>query len=139
MAACGLQPGRKGSGAGRTSMGDARYSRSSTTMGMYNNKGKRMCLYICSMYCNPRISPYIYGGLHSYFQGRQSTTTQATQMTNASSFDFEPYGIDANARTMAEFAAAMMRAIAEISVDNYGLSLHSLSSGASKTRYLKIC
>ena len=52
MAACGLQPGRKGSGAGRTSMGDARYSRSSTTMGMYNNKGKRMYLYICSTYCN---------------------------------------------------------------------------------------
>ena len=51
MAACGLQPGRKGSGTGRTSMGDARYSRSSTTMGMYNNKGKRMCLYICCMYC----------------------------------------------------------------------------------------
>ena len=59
-------------------------------------------------------------------------------MTNASSFDFEPYCIDANARTMAEFAAAMMRAIAEISVDNYGLSLNSLSSGASKARYLKI-
>ena len=51
MAACGLQPGRKGSGTGRTSMGDARYSRSSATMGMYNYKGKRMCLYICSMYC----------------------------------------------------------------------------------------
>ena len=50
MAACGLQPGRKGSGAGRTSMGDARYSRSSTTMGMYNNKGKRMCLYIIVVY-----------------------------------------------------------------------------------------
>ena len=59
-------------------------------------------------------------------------------MTNASSFDFEPYCIDANARTMAEFAAAMMRAIAEISVDNYGLSLNSLSSSASKARYLKI-
>ena len=59
-------------------------------------------------------------------------------MTNASSIDFEPYCIDANARTMAEFAAAMMRAIAEISVDNYGLSLNSLSSGASKARYLKI-
>ena len=59
-------------------------------------------------------------------------------MTNASSFDFEPYCIDANARTMAEFAAAMMRAIAEISVDNYGLSLNSLSLGASKVRYLKI-
>ena len=100
----------------------------------------RECAYIfvlCTVI--PRFSPYIYGGLHSYFQGRQSTTTQATQMTNASSFDFEPYCIDANARTMAEFAAAMMRAIAEISVDNYGLSLHSLSSGASKTRYLKIC
>ena len=71
MAACGLQPGRKGSGAGRTSMGDARYSRSSTTMGMYNNKGKRMCVYICSMYCNersgPRFSPYINGGLNSYY------------------------------------------------------------------------
>ena len=55
MAACGLQPGRKGSGTGRTSMGDARYSRSSTTMGMYNNKGKRMCLYICSVYCKSNI------------------------------------------------------------------------------------
>ena len=83
-------------------------------------------------------SLYIYCQLNSYYSGRQSTATQATQMTNASSIDFEPYCIDANARTMAEFAAAMMRAIAEISVDNYGLSLNSLSSGASKARYLKI-
>ena len=51
MAACGLQPGRKGSGTGRTSMGDARYSRSSTTMGMYNNKSKRMLLNVIIV-CN---------------------------------------------------------------------------------------
>ena len=54
--------------------------------------------------------------------GRQSTATQATTTTNASSCDFEPYGIDANTSTMAEFAAAMMRAIAEISVEDYGIS-----------------
>ena len=53
--------------------------------------------------------------------------TQGTTTTNASSFDFEPYGIDANASTMAEFAAAMMRAIAEISVEDYGISSESRS------------
>ena len=46
-------------------------------------------------------------------------------MTNASSFEFEPYCIEANARTMAEFAAAMMRSIAEISVEHYGISATS--------------
>ena len=60
-----------------------------------------------------------------FYQGRQSTATQGTTITNASSFDFEPYGIDANASTMAEFAAAMMRAIAEISVEDYGISSDS--------------
>ena len=39
--------------------------------------------------------------------------------------DCEPYGIDANASTMAEFSAAMMRAIAEISVEDYGISSNS--------------
>ena len=58
--------------------------------------------------------------------------TQGTTTTNASSFDFEPYGIDANASTMAEFAAAMMRAIAEISVEDYGISSDSRSKKSTQ-------
>ena len=54
--------------------------------------------------------------------GRHSTATQTTQMTSTSSTEFEPYCIEANARTMAEFAAAMMRAIAKISVEHYGIT-----------------
>ena len=40
MAACGLQPGRKGSVPGHNGLGDSRYSRNSTAMGMYNDKCK---------------------------------------------------------------------------------------------------
>ena len=50
-------------------------------------------------------------------------------------FDFEPYCIEANARTMAEFAAAMMRAIAQISVENYGIALASSNTGHHKNGY----
>ena len=68
------------------------------------------------------------------FQGRQSTATQATQITNASSFEYDSYGIDANARTMAELAAAMMREISEISLENYGISSNNLDSITSNDK-----
>ena len=56
-------------------------------------------------------------------------------MTNAGGFEFEPYCIEANARTMAEFAAAMMRTIAQISVENYGIALASSDTGNHKNGY----
>ena len=40
MAACGLQPGRKGSGTCHGALGDTRYSRNSASIGMYNAKSK---------------------------------------------------------------------------------------------------
>ena len=68
------------------------------------------------------------------FQGRQSTATQGTQITNASTFEYDSYGIDANARTMAELAAAMMREIAEISLENYGISSNSMDTITSNDK-----
>ena len=38
MAACGLQPGRKGSIPGHNGFGDTRYSRNSTSIGIHNDK-----------------------------------------------------------------------------------------------------
>ena len=40
MAACGLQPGRKGSIPGHNGFGDTRYSRNSTSIGIHNDKSK---------------------------------------------------------------------------------------------------
>ena len=40
MAACGLQPGRKGSIPGHNGFGDTRYSRNSTSIGIPNDKSK---------------------------------------------------------------------------------------------------
>jgi len=40
MAACGLQPGRKGSMPAHNGLGDSRYSRNSASIGIYNDKSK---------------------------------------------------------------------------------------------------
>ena len=40
MAACGLQPGRKGSIPGHTGFGETRYSRNSTSIGLHNDKSE---------------------------------------------------------------------------------------------------
>ena len=40
MAACGLQPGRKGSGCGLGGPGGTRFSRNSASMGVHNNRSE---------------------------------------------------------------------------------------------------